>query len=142
MLSTKPHANGLGWLLDQRLGTLPGVHGAVLVSADGLLHSRTSSLDQETAEARSAVAATLKGAARAYSESFGGGGVRQILLELVNHVALITETGENVLLLVQTTGPDADISAVAHQAAELAVSVGKHMAVEARGPAAEEQATG
>ncbi|MFJ5635114.1 roadblock/LC7 domain-containing protein [Streptomyces goshikiensis] len=136
------HSNTLGWLLDQKLGTLTGVACAVLLTADGLLHSRTSSLDQDQAERRAAVAAGLRGAARGYNDEFEGDGVRQVVLELTNYVCLLTQAGENALLLVQTTDPDADLATIAHQAAKLAASVGEQMAVGTRQPLAEEQAAG
>ncbi|MEU9415993.1 roadblock/LC7 domain-containing protein [Streptomyces sp. NPDC048272] len=136
------HSNTLGWLLDEQLGTLEGVRGAVLISADGLLHSRTSSIDQEQAERHAAIASSLRGGARTYSEEFGGGGMRQILLELNEYVCLITQAGENMLLLVQTIDPDADLATIAHQMAELAGKVGDQMAVEARKPDPDEQAAG
>ncbi|KOU65953.1 hypothetical protein ADK55_06560 [Streptomyces sp. WM4235] len=139
---TDTHSNKLGWLLDQQLGTLAGVHCAVLISADGLLHSRTSSIDQDQGERHAAIASSLRGAGRSYGEAFDGGGLRQIVLELTEYVCLITQAGEHMLLLAQTTGPDADIATIAHQMGELAVSVGDQMAVEARRPVPEAQAAG
>ncbi|MFF5488760.1 roadblock/LC7 domain-containing protein [Streptomyces virginiae] len=139
---TDTHANTLGWLLDEQLGTLQGVRCAVLISADGLLHSRTSSITQEQGERHAAIASSLRGAARTYSQEFHGGGVRQVLLEMQEYVCLITHAGQNMLLLVQTTGPDADIATIAHQMGELAGSVGSQMAVEARKTDPEAQAAG
>ncbi|MER6443664.1 roadblock/LC7 domain-containing protein [Streptomyces venezuelae] len=139
---TDTHANTLGWLLDKQLGTLEGVSCAVLISADGLLHSRTSSVTQEQGERHAAIASSLRGAARTYSEEFAGGGVRQVLLEMHSYVCLITQAGENMLLLVQTTGPDADIATIAHQMGDLAASVGSQMTVEARRTDPEAQAAG
>lgn len=137
---TNTHANTYGWLLDQEIGTLDGVRCAVLVSADGLLHSRTSSIDQDEGERYAAITSSLRGAARTYSEEFNGGGLRQVVLELGEYVSLITQTGENLLLLVQTTDPDADIATIAHQTGALAEKVGDKMAVEARRPGPEGQA--
>ncbi|MFI6112814.1 roadblock/LC7 domain-containing protein [Kitasatospora sp. NPDC051164] len=139
---TDTHANTLGWLLDERLATLDGVQCAVLLSTDGLLHSRTASIGHDQAERHAAIVASLRGAARTYSEEFSGGGMRQLLLELNSYVCLVTQAGPNALLLVQTTGPDVDLAAIAHQMGELAVSVGDQMAVEARTPVRDAQAAG
>ncbi|MFE9846597.1 roadblock/LC7 domain-containing protein [Streptomyces goshikiensis] len=137
---TDTHANTYGWLLDQKIGTLTGVRCAVLVSADGLLHSRTSSISQGEGERYAAIASSLRGAARSYSEEFGGGGLRQVVLELDHFVSLITQTGANLLLLVQTTDPDADITTIAHQTGALAEKLGDQLAVKARRPGPDEQA--
>ncbi|MFI2736628.1 roadblock/LC7 domain-containing protein [Streptomyces sp. NPDC018711] len=126
------HANTFGWLLDERFATLDGVECAVLLTTDGMLHSRTSSVSHDAAERHAAIASSLRGATHAYSEEFHGGGMRQLLLELNEYVCLITQAGPNALLLVQTSGPDVDLAAVAHQMSELAVSVGEEMAVEPR----------
>ncbi|MFI7174809.1 roadblock/LC7 domain-containing protein [Streptomyces spororaveus] len=139
---TDTHSNKLGWFLDKELGTLAGVRCAVLISADGLLHSRTSSIDQDGGERYAAIASSVRGAARTYSEEFAGGGLRQVVLEMDEYVCLITQAGQNMLLLVQTTDADADLATIAHQMGELAVSVGDRMAVEARKPVPDEQAAG
>ncbi|WP_327411265.1 roadblock/LC7 domain-containing protein (plasmid) [Streptomyces sp. NBC_01281] len=138
---TDTRANRLGWLLDQQLGTLDGVRHAVLISADGLLHSRTSSIGQDDGERYAAIASALRGAGRSYAEEFEGGGLRQIVLELSNYVCLITQAGKNMLLLAQTANPSADVATIAHQMQELAGRVGGEMAIEARRDA-EGQATG
>ncbi|WP_079170876.1 roadblock/LC7 domain-containing protein [Streptomyces sp. CC53] len=94
------HSNTLGWLLEEQLGTLAGVRCGVLISTDGLLHSRTSSIDQNQGERYAAIFAGLHGAARTFSQEFDGGGMRQLLLELPESVCLITQAGKNVFLLV------------------------------------------
>ncbi|MGV4891568.1 roadblock/LC7 domain-containing protein [Streptomyces viridosporus] len=100
--------NGSGWLLSE-LEKTAGVEFAVLVSADGMLQAHTGELDIDYAEKLAAVAATLRGASRAYAQEAGGEGVRQVLIETVTHIALITQAGENAMLVVKTDGPDADM---------------------------------
>ncbi|MFZ3491904.1 roadblock/LC7 domain-containing protein [Streptomyces sp. 5.8] len=139
---TDTHANSLGWLLDSELGALDGVRCAVLVSVDGLIHSRTSSLTQDEGERHAAIASGLRASARAYSEAFAGGGVRQILLEFNEHMCLITSTGVNLLLLVQTTGPDVDIATITHQMGVLGGRVGDHLNVASRLAGGDEGAAG
>ncbi|MEU5900131.1 MULTISPECIES: roadblock/LC7 domain-containing protein [Streptomyces] len=126
--------NELGWLLDRALGSIEGVRHAVLMSSDGLLHSRTAGIGQDEAEKFAAITAAVRAAALAYDEETGGGGTRQALIELTNHVGLITQAGGNTMLSVQTTGPDADIGLITHHMLELAQRVGHEMKVAPRQP--------
>lgn len=132
---TSTHANALGWLLDSELGSLNGVKCAVLISSDGLLYSRTDSLTQEEGEKLSAMGSGFLAIAREYNNYSDGGGVRQVLVELDAHICLIGQAGTNMLLLVETSGPDADVATIAQQMAALAQRVGHEMAVADRQPA-------
>ncbi|KAF3470063.1 roadblock/LC7 domain-containing protein [Streptomyces sp. Tu 3180] len=123
--------NGNGWLLSE-LEKTAGVESAVLVSADGMLQAHTGELDIDHAEKLAAVAATLRGASRAYAQEAGGEGVRQVLIETVTHIALITQAGENTMLVVKTDGPNADMGVVSEAAHRLASRVGRELAVAAR----------
>lgn len=137
MMFSDTHANSLGWLLDGELGSVNGVKCAVLFSGDGLLSSRTTSLEQEQAEKLAALGSTLRGAGHAYSNEFDGGDVCQLLVELTSHFVLITQAGENTVLLVQTSGVDADIDTISHQMNQLVERVGHEMKAEARRPSPE-----
>ncbi|MBM7438723.1 roadblock/LC7 domain-containing protein [Streptomyces sp. HB132] len=134
MTFANTHANALGWLLDESLGSLSSVRCAVLISSDGLLHSRTADLPQDAAEKRAAMGSGLLGIAREYGAVSEGGGCRQVLMELEERLCLIGQAGTNMLLLVETTGPDADIAVIAGQMELLARRVGQHMRVADRLP--------
>ncbi|MGW1726720.1 roadblock/LC7 domain-containing protein [Streptomyces sp. NPDC002306] len=132
--NTTSHANALGWLLDEQLGSLRDVRHAVLISADGLLHSRTRSLAQESAEKRAAMGSGLLAIAREYGAVSEGGGCRQVLMELENRLCLLGQAGVNMLLLVETAGPDADVAIIAGQMEMLAKRVGEHLSIADRRP--------
>ncbi|MFF3127101.1 roadblock/LC7 domain-containing protein [Streptomyces sp. NPDC057908] len=123
------HSNPLGWLLDRQLAGVPGVQGALLISSDGLLSSRTATLDQEAAENRAAVTAALRAAALSYTSVSDGGGVRQVVIETDAHLYLITRAGHNMLLGVETTALDVDVEAITEEMLRLADRVHDEMTV-------------
>lgn len=124
--------NTLGWLLDEQLGTIEGVRYAVLMSSDGLLKARTKNLSQEEGEKFAALTASLRASGRAWDEFTGGGGVRQHLIECVNHFGLTTAAGQHTMLSVCTTGPHADLGLIGHHMAALAVRVGEQLGTQER----------
>ncbi|MFF8917414.1 roadblock/LC7 domain-containing protein [Streptomyces sp. NPDC015032] len=132
------HSNPLGWLLDKQLAGVPGVQGALLISSDGLLSSRTSTLGQEGAEKLSAVTAALRAAALSYAELSRGGGVRQVVLETDVRLYLVTRAGHNMLLGVETTGLDVDVAAITEEMIRLADRVHDKTTVADRQPVVEE----
>lgn len=132
------HSNKLGWLLDSHLTGLNGVQGALLISSDGLLSSRTSALGQEAAEKLAAVTASLRASALAYAAETGGGGLRQVVIETDARLYLVTRAGHNMLLGVETTSPDVDVALITEGMIRLADSVQHEMTVADRQTAAEE----
>lgn len=127
-----PHANALGEFLDQELGTLSGVKDAILLSSDALLHSRTQNLSQDEAERLAAMGAGFQAIAGQYNERSGGGGVRQVLVELENHLCMISQAGTNMRLLVETTGTDVDVATIAGQMAALPQRIAKELDLASR----------
>ncbi|NYV72818.1 roadblock/LC7 domain-containing protein [Streptomyces sp. UH6] len=121
----------LGWLLAD-LAKVPGVDFGLLVSSDGMLQAHTGELDRDQAEKLAAVAATLRGASRAYAQETEGQGVRQVLIEADRHITLITQAGKHSMLVVKTDGPNADIGLVSEAAHSLASRVGRELDVDAR----------
>ncbi|MFD4577947.1 roadblock/LC7 domain-containing protein [Streptomyces sp. NPDC058417] len=131
------HSNPLGWLLDERIGSLNGVRAAVLLTADALLHSRTSVTSQEAAEKLAAIGGTLHGAARTYTGESGVGEVRQVLVEAERGLCVIARIGENMLVLVETGTEDVDIALITQQVVVLGASVSEELRALARVPAGE-----
>lgn len=121
----------IGWLLE-KLEETPGVEYAVLVASDGMSPAHTSRLTPDRAERISAIASTLWGASRAYDRETGGGGVRQFVMESVDHISLLIPAGENTMLAVRTDGPLADIGMISEAALRLAESVGGRLGVGTR----------
>ncbi|MEU3299826.1 roadblock/LC7 domain-containing protein [Streptomyces sp. NPDC006678] len=122
----------IGWLLE-RLEETEGVAYAVLVAADGMSPDYTPRLQQEQAEKIAAITSTLWAASRAFDRETGGGGVRQFVMESVDHISLLIPAGENTMLAVRTSSPSADIGVISEAALRLAGSVGDQLGVKTRG---------
>ncbi|MBJ7903895.1 roadblock/LC7 domain-containing protein [Streptomyces sp. NPDC004549] len=131
---SETHANSLGWLLDEQLGSVEGVRYAVLVSGDGLLKARTHTIDQEGGEKLAALTASLRASAKAWDDFTGGGGVRQHLVECANNFCLTTAAGQNTTLMVCTTGPLADVGLITDHMVRLAVQLGTQLSTGERTP--------
>ncbi|MBK3632614.1 roadblock/LC7 domain-containing protein [Streptomyces sp. MBT97] len=121
----------IGWLLE-RLEETDGVEYAVLVAADGMSPDYTPRLPQEQAEKIAAITSTLWAASRAYDHETGGGGVRQFVMESVDHISLLIPAGENTMLAVRTSSPNVDIGVISEAALRLAGSVGEQLGVKTR----------
>ncbi|MFF3735346.1 roadblock/LC7 domain-containing protein [Streptomyces sp. NPDC002476] len=142
------HSNPLGWLLDRHLAEVPGVRGALLISADGLLFSRTSTpgrenkrdqdkKGQEEAEKLAAATAALRAAALSYVALSGGEVLRQVMLETDGRLYLVTRAGHNMLLGVETTALEVDVAAITEEMLRLADRVHDEMTVADRQPVTE-----
>ncbi|MGY1548228.1 roadblock/LC7 domain-containing protein [Streptomyces sp. MN6] len=132
MVLVDTHSNALGWLLNEELGEVADVKCAVLVSGDGLLHSRTDGIGQDDAEKLAALTASLRAASNAMNKHVGGRGVRQHLVEFNGCFALTTAAAENTMLSVITTGTDADVGLITHHMVRLAARLGHAMNVKDR----------
>lgn len=121
----------IGWLLEE-LEKTEGVKYAVLVASDGMSPDYTPRLQQEQAEKIAAIGSTLWGASRTYDHETRGGGVRQLLMESVDHISLLIPAGKNTILAVGTTGPNVDIGVISEAALRLAGSVGDQLGVKTR----------
>ena len=98
---TSGNTNGsLNWLLDDMLQRVPSVQQAIVLSADGLLLSRSSNVSQDDAEHLSAVASGLQSLARGAGRHVNGGAVRQTLVEMENSFLVVTAGGAGTCLAV------------------------------------------
>lgn len=121
----------LGWLLDDLVERIDGVHYAVVHSTDGLLLGRSRSTPRDDAEHLSAMSSTLYGLARSAGSRFGGGNVRQAVIELDYAVLLVTAAGSNACLAVQA-GETANLGIVAYELNVTVQRVGDHLSTAAR----------
>ncbi|GAA4782400.1 roadblock/LC7 domain-containing protein [Streptomyces ziwulingensis] len=124
-MTTETRSN-LGWLLDEHLGSVPGVLSAVLLSGDGLLMARTQSIGQDDAEKLAAISSTLRITAKVWDEETGRGGVRALLVESASGFGLTTAAGTNSVLSV-VTGSEADPGLVSQEMERLVVRLGEHL---------------
>jgi predicted regulator of Ras-like GTPase activity (Roadblock/LC7/MglB family) len=119
-------AGELNWLLDSLVNQVAQVRQAVVLSSDGLLVGASNGLSREDAEHLSAVAASFQSLARSAGRQFGGGAVRQTIVEMDHAFLFVTAAGSGACLAV-LAGSDADVGMIAYEMAMLVKRVGQHM---------------
>ena len=104
----------LDWLLDELVKRVAGVDRAVVLSADGLLIGRSGNLSEADGEHLSAVASAFQSLARGTGRHFGGGNVRQTMVEMDHAFLFVTAAGHGacLALLAEET---ADVGMIAYE---------------------------
>jgi predicted regulator of Ras-like GTPase activity (Roadblock/LC7/MglB family) len=121
----------LRWLLDDFVGRVAAADRIVVLSADGLLVSRSSSLSNEDAEHLAAMASAFQGLARGAARHFEGGGVRQTLVEMDNVFLVVTAAGRGACLAVLASNK-ADLGLIAYEMNILLKRVGTYLSAAPR----------
>jgi predicted regulator of Ras-like GTPase activity (Roadblock/LC7/MglB family) len=106
--------NELDWLLDDLVKRVAGADRAVVLSSDGLLIGRSGTLSEEDAEHLSAVASAFQSLARGTGRHFGGGNVRQTMVEMDHAFLFVTAAGRGACLALLAS-EDADMGLVAYE---------------------------
>jgi predicted regulator of Ras-like GTPase activity (Roadblock/LC7/MglB family) len=123
----------LSWLLDDLVRRVPQVSRAVMLTQDGLAIGASAGLSREDAEHLAALAAGFQSMARGAGQHFGGGRVRQTIIEMEAAFLFVSAAGQGTCLAVLTTG-DADIGLVAYEMAVLVRRSNEHLGVASRPP--------
>lgn len=113
-MTANPNIGELDWLLDELVQRLAGSERAVLLSADGLLIGRSRNLPVDDAEHLSAVCSGFQSLARGAGRQFGGGQVRQTVVEMDNSFLVVTAAGRGACLGL-LAGSEADMGMVAYE---------------------------
>src|SRR5690606_5796079 len=121
----------LTWLLADLIRGVAAVRQAVILSNDGLVVGASQGLSREDAEHLSAVAAGFQSLARGAGRHFGGGEVRQTIVEMENAFLFVTAAGQGTCLAVLAEA-DADVGHIAYEMAMLVKRVGQHMSTNPR----------
>ncbi|MGH8966843.1 MAG: roadblock/LC7 domain-containing protein [Actinomycetes bacterium] len=129
-------SSDLGWLLDDLVHRLPHARSAVVLSADGLLMASSAGVPQDDGEHLAAVAAGIQSLAKGAGTRFGGGPVRQTIVEMQSAYLLVTVAGKGACLAVLAE-EDADVGLAAYEMAMLVTRVGQHLSANPRVAAAE-----
>lgn len=95
---TDTAVNELDWILDELVKRVAGADRAVVLSSDGLLIGRSANLSEEDGEHLSAVASAFQSLARGTGRYFGGGEVRQTLVEMDHGFLFVTSAGQGACL--------------------------------------------
>lgn len=122
----------LQWLLDDFVERVVAVDRAAVLSGDGLLVGRSSSLSNEDGEHLSAVASGFQSLARGAARHFEAGGVRQTMVEMEHAFLFVTAAGRGACLAVLAS-ENADLGLVAYEMNILLKKVGDHMSAAPRG---------
>ena len=136
----EPDAHGPGrtgqldWLLDDLVRRVAQIHQAVILSSDGMALGASGTLERGDAEHLAALAAGLVSLARGAGLHFGGGEVRQTVVEMESGFLLVSAAGSGTCLAV-IAGPDADLGLVAYEMAVMVRRSGEHIRVTTREPA-------
>ena len=104
----------LNWLLDDLVVRAVGAQYAVVLSTDGLCVGRSRSLNREDSEHLSAMASAFQSLARGVGRHFGGGQVRQTVVELDHAFLVVTAAGSGACLAL-VASDDADIGMIAYE---------------------------
>jgi len=121
----------LNWLLDDLVGRVTQIDKAVILSRDGLAVGASASLTREDAEHLSAVAAGFQSLARGAGRHFGGGEVRQTIVDMDSAFLFVIAAGEGSCLAVLSPAA-ADAGLIAYEMAVLVKRVGQHLSVSPR----------
>jgi predicted regulator of Ras-like GTPase activity (Roadblock/LC7/MglB family) len=124
----------LDWLLDDLVASVAEVTKAVILSRDGLAVGASDGMSREDSEYLCAAASGFQSLATGISQHFGGGAVRQTVIETENSFLFVMAAGEGSCLAV-VAEQGADVGLVAYEMALLVTRVGQPLAVGRRAPA-------
>jgi len=124
----------LDWLLDDLVRRVGQVSKAVISSQDGIALGASQTLEREDAEHLAALAAGFQSLARGAGRHFGGGGVRQTIIEMETGFLLVAAAGSGTCLAV-IAEQGADLGLVAYEMAILVRRTGEHIKVNTRASA-------
>src|SRR6202161_2795336 len=121
----------LNWLLDDLVARVAQIDKAVILSRDGLAIGASQGLTREDAEHLAALAAGFQSLARGAGRHFGGGSVRQTIIEMEWGFLLVSAAGSGTSLAV-IVEPGCDLGLVAYEMAVLISRSSEHIRVNAR----------
>ena len=123
--------NELDWLLNDLVKRVAGVERAVVLSADGLLIGKSDNLVEADAEHLSAVASAFQSLARGTGRHFGGGRVRQTLVEMDHAFLFVTAAGHGACLALLAE-ESADVGMIAYEMNLMVKRVGAALSAKPR----------
>ena len=94
----------LNWFLDDLVNRVPQVTKAVMLTQDGLAIGASGALSREDAEHLAALAAGFQSMARGAGQHFGGGRVRQTIIEMDVAFLFVSSAGPGYSPYPMTAG--------------------------------------
>ncbi|CAO5174684.1 Serine protease inhibitor Rv3364c [Frankia sp. AiPs1] len=124
-------SENMSWLLNNLVKKVPEVTYVIALSSDGLLLATSYGMDRATADQLAAVASGFNSLARGAGRFFGGGNVRQTIVEMEEGFLFVTAVGDGSCLAILSS-PGADIGLIAYEMALLVTRVGEFLTPELR----------
>ncbi|GAB3299350.1 roadblock/LC7 domain-containing protein [Parasphingorhabdus pacifica] len=115
--------NDLNWLLEDMVERVDRARHAIVLSADGLLVGRSQAMSDEDGDHLAAMASAFQSLARGTGRHFGGGQVRQTIVEMDHAFLFVTAAGRGSCLAV-VSDEDADVGQIAYEMNLLVKQVG------------------
>ncbi|MFD1932712.1 MULTISPECIES: roadblock/LC7 domain-containing protein [Nonomuraea] len=127
----------LDWLLDGLVDRVAGTRHAIVLSDDGLVISRSRTIERSDAERLAAIATGQQSLARGVGQLFSGGPVHQVIIEMADLWLFVTAAGRGThLAVVASQEVDAELMTVAMHT--LIQQVGQKLGTGARTPRPED----
>lgn len=127
LMNEKAHTGAdLNWLLDDLVDRVVGAQHAVVLSADGLLIGKSAALSKDDSDQLSAMASAFQSLARGTGKHFGGGNVRQTIVEMEHAYLFVTAAGRGACLAVLAEEL-ADMGMIAYEMNLLVKRVGVYL---------------
>jgi predicted regulator of Ras-like GTPase activity (Roadblock/LC7/MglB family) len=124
-------SENMSWLLNNLVKKVPEVTYVIVLSSDGLLLATSHGMDRMIADQLAAVASGFNSLARGAGRFFGGGNVRQTIVEMEQGFLFVTAVGDGSCLAILSS-PGADIGLIAYEMALLVTRVGEFLTPELR----------
>jgi predicted regulator of Ras-like GTPase activity (Roadblock/LC7/MglB family) len=115
----------LAWLLDG-LEEIPHVVYAVVLSSDGLIVQKSTSLPQDVGEVLAAAASSMYSVAAGTGRRFDSGPVQRVVIEYQDRVLFIAAAGPNARLAVLCEEA-VDLGTVAYEMSRLMARIGDYL---------------
>lgn len=133
-MNDKAHSEtDLNWLLDNLVERVVDARHAVVLSADGLLIGKSDGLSRDDSDQLSAMASAFQSLARGAGRHFGGGQVRQTIVEMEHAFLFVTAAGRGACLAVLAV-ESADVGLIAYEMNLLVKQVGVYLSSAPRNP--------
>src|SRR6266540_3781263 len=117
---------------------VPHVVSAVVLSTDGLIVQRSTSLVQDAAEILAAGASSMYSVAAGTGRRFNSGPVQQVVIEYLDQTLFVAAAGQNARLAVLCEQA-VDMGTVAYEMGRLVTRIGEYLGTKARAAQADGQ---
>jgi len=126
-------AGPLSWLL---VGQVEDVLQALILSRDGLVVATSQNMTRADGDHLSALAAGVQSLGRGAANHFGGGEVRQTIIEMESAFLFVMAAGQGTCLALLSSA-SANVGVMAYEMAMLVRRMGKHLSAPPRFSGAE-----